>query len=660
MKIELLFLYLCVIISAIVALSELVRPEADFSVQPASGEAPLQVEFQNNSYGRMLPITRYSWDFGDGTPTESAKEPRHTYTKAGKYTVSLTAYSLWFKKEVKKAEAVTVTARDSDVSPDFIALTKTGAAPLTVQFVDLSRSGQHRVLGFLWEFGDGTTSEVQNPIHSYDKPGVYSVSFELILDIGRFREVKRAYIKVEGDQTEGEGEEIIEGEGEEIVEGEGEEIAEGEGEEVAEGEGEEIVEGEGEEITEGEGEEIIEGEGEEIVEGEGEEIIEGEGEEIIEGEGEAEAEGEGEEIIEGEGEEIIEGEGEEIIEGEGEEVAEGEGEEIVEGEGEEIAEGEGEEIIEGEGEEIIEGEGEEIAEGEGEEIAEGEGEEIVEGEGEEVAEGEGEEITEGEGEDVPVEPEQSPTLRMKHTVDTDYQYEAGAEILFTVTLELEGEIEFSSLVVQEQLPGAWVFQGIVDDGDLATSSDIGSEDLLEFSWSAPFTFPLTFSYRLKAPDEEAIVLFRGIAVYEADGELLSSNEVETQLRSYQTIFVLDREVGAYTPGEIIEITVFFEAFGIESPLVFGLVETLPEGWSFVECVNGLGTLPDILPDEGTEGDLEFSWFTPPAIPGSMKYKVLVPESFEGPGKMYGYGLYRFTDSMFQTAGLESLIPRTTN
>ncbi len=569
MKIELLFLYLCVIISAVVALSELVRPEADFSVQPASGEAPLQVEFQNNSYGRMLPITRYSWDFGDGTPTESAKEPRHTYTKAGKYTVSLTAYSLWFKKEVKKAEAVTVTARDSDVSPDFIALTRTGAAPLTVQFVDVSRSGQHRVRGVLWEFGDGTTSEVQNPIHSYDEPGLYSVSFELILDIGRFREVKRAYIKVEGNQTEGEGE--------------------------------------------------------------------------------AEAEGEGEEIIEGEGEEIVEGEGEAE--------AEGEGEEIVEGEGEEITEGEGEEIVEGEGEEIIEGEGEEITEGEGEEIAEGEGEEITEGEGEEIVEGEGEEIIEGEGEDVPVEP-QSPTLRMKHTVDTDYQYEAGAEIVFTVTLEFEGEIELSSLVVQEQLPGSWVFQGIVDDGGLAASSDIGSEDLLEFSWSSPFTFPLTFSYRLKAPDEEAIVLFRGIAVYEAEGELLSSNEVETQLRSYQTIFVLDREVGAYTPGEIIEITVFFEAFGIESPLVFGLVETLPEGWSFVECVNGLGTLPDVLPDEGTEGDLEFSWFTPPAIPGSMKYKVLVPESFEGPGKLYGYGLYRFTDSMFQTAGLESLIPRT--
>ncbi|NLO31789.1 MAG: PKD domain-containing protein [Candidatus Hydrogenedentes bacterium] len=569
MKIELLFLYLCVIISAVVALSELVRPEADFSVQPASGEAPLQVEFQNNSYGRMLPITRYSWDFGDGTPTESAKEPRHTYTKAGKYTVSLTAYSLWFKKEVKKAEAVTVTARDSDVSPDFIALTRTGAAPLTVQFVDVSRSGQHRVRGVLWEFGDGTTSEVQNPIHSYDEPGLYSVSFELILDIGRFREVKRAYIKVEGNQTEGEGE--------------------------------------------------------------------------------AEAEGEGEEIIEGEGEEIVEGEGEAE--------AEGEGEEIVEGEGEEITEGEGEEIVEGEGEEIIEGEGEEITEGEGEEIAEGEGEEITEGEGEEIVEGEGEEIIEGEGEDVPVEP-QSPTLRMKHTVDTDYQYEAGAEIVFTVTLEFEGEIELSSLVVQEQLPGSWVFQGIVDDGGLAASSDIGSEDLLEFSWSSPFTFPLTFSYRLKAPDEEAIVLFPPIAVYEAEGELLSSNEVETQLRSYQTIFVLDREVGAYTPGEIIEITVFFEAFGIESPLVFGLVETLPEGWSFVECVNGLGTLPDVLPDEGTEGDLEFSWFTPPAIPGSMKYKVLVPESFEGPGKLYGYGLYRFTDSMFQTAGLESLIPRT--
>ncbi|RMG32089.1 MAG: PKD domain-containing protein [Bacteroidetes bacterium] len=47
-----------------------------------------------------------------------------------------------------------------------------GPAPLTVQFTNLSQSGTE----FLWEFGDGNTSTEQNPTHTYETPGLYTVS----------------------------------------------------------------------------------------------------------------------------------------------------------------------------------------------------------------------------------------------------------------------------------------------------------------------------------------------------------------------------------------------------------------------------------------------------------------------------------------------------
>lgn len=49
---------------------------------------------------------------------------------------------------------------------------KTGNAPLTVHFYDRS-SGD--VDEWLWDFGDGGTSGVQNPVHTYTQPGIYDV-----------------------------------------------------------------------------------------------------------------------------------------------------------------------------------------------------------------------------------------------------------------------------------------------------------------------------------------------------------------------------------------------------------------------------------------------------------------------------------------------------
>ncbi|MAB79772.1 MAG: hypothetical protein CMJ89_10515 [Planctomycetes bacterium] len=62
---------------------------------------------------------------------------------------------------------------DPRPTAEFNALPATGAAPLTVSFFDLS-SGS--ITGRVWDFGDGNTSTLASPQHTYINSGTYSVS----------------------------------------------------------------------------------------------------------------------------------------------------------------------------------------------------------------------------------------------------------------------------------------------------------------------------------------------------------------------------------------------------------------------------------------------------------------------------------------------------
>ncbi|MBT2519695.1 PKD domain-containing protein [Arthrobacter sp. ISL-28] len=62
-------------------------PVASFSATPTSGRVPLTVNFSDTSTGSP---TSWAWNFGDGA-TSTTRNPSHTYTAAGTYTVRLTA-----------------------------------------------------------------------------------------------------------------------------------------------------------------------------------------------------------------------------------------------------------------------------------------------------------------------------------------------------------------------------------------------------------------------------------------------------------------------------------------------------------------------------------------------------------------------------------------
>ncbi|MBI5092896.1 MAG: PKD domain-containing protein [Candidatus Hydrogenedentes bacterium] len=61
-----------------------------FTEDTTLGQAPLTVTFSDTTIISGLPATGRSWDFGDGSPTDSAQNPSHTYSTPGIYSVTLT------------------------------------------------------------------------------------------------------------------------------------------------------------------------------------------------------------------------------------------------------------------------------------------------------------------------------------------------------------------------------------------------------------------------------------------------------------------------------------------------------------------------------------------------------------------------------------------
>ncbi|MCW4049784.1 MAG: PKD domain-containing protein [Candidatus Bathyarchaeota archaeon] len=119
-------------------------------------------------------IISYKWDFGDG---DSSTKPvaYHTFNQDGIFTVSLTVKD---NKNAKSTKSKTLVIVDLDPAPNFDASKEEGYNPLTVKFTDTS--SLHDLVTYRqWDFGDGSTSQQENPEHTYTMFGVYTVSLTL-------------------------------------------------------------------------------------------------------------------------------------------------------------------------------------------------------------------------------------------------------------------------------------------------------------------------------------------------------------------------------------------------------------------------------------------------------------------------------------------------
>jgi len=114
-------------------------------------------------------ITSYSWDFGDGHTGDGAN-PYHTYDQPGTYTVCLTITDNSGCTSTTCHEVV-VNAVPNSCNASF---TWEQTDSLTIHFNSTSTSN-HDIISYSWTFGDGGTASTQDPYHTYDQPGVYTV-----------------------------------------------------------------------------------------------------------------------------------------------------------------------------------------------------------------------------------------------------------------------------------------------------------------------------------------------------------------------------------------------------------------------------------------------------------------------------------------------------
>ena len=90
--------------------------------------------------------------------------------------------------------ALTGTNTSTVLVSNFTANPLTGAVPLSVQFTDQSTGD---ITEWYWDFDDGETSTEQNPSHTYNNVGKYTVSLTVSGSEGSDTETKADYICVE-------------------------------------------------------------------------------------------------------------------------------------------------------------------------------------------------------------------------------------------------------------------------------------------------------------------------------------------------------------------------------------------------------------------------------------------------------------------------------
>ncbi|MBZ5859251.1 PKD domain-containing protein [Flavihumibacter profundi] len=154
------------------------KPTADFTASKTSGCAPLSVVFTDKSTNKP---TSWNWKFGTNQ-LDQRQNPTVTFNQPGTYTVRLVVSNSSGSDDEIKTNYITVYP---SATVNFKASTNISCSPASIKFTDLSTVPSGNIVGWTWDFGDGTAVDHnQNPTHSFTSLGYYNVSLTVKTSAG--------------------------------------------------------------------------------------------------------------------------------------------------------------------------------------------------------------------------------------------------------------------------------------------------------------------------------------------------------------------------------------------------------------------------------------------------------------------------------------------
>jgi PKD repeat protein len=159
-------------------------PTAVIAADPVQGRAPLRVQFDASDSFDDGTITKYLWEFGTAPDREWADGVRaeHSFERSGVHTVRLKVTD---ESGLAGTAEITITIENT---PPLASCRFSSDSPVVGEWVLFDASASFdpdgRLVDFIWDFGDGTSTRGTRVGHAYEEVGVYSVRLTIEDDAG--------------------------------------------------------------------------------------------------------------------------------------------------------------------------------------------------------------------------------------------------------------------------------------------------------------------------------------------------------------------------------------------------------------------------------------------------------------------------------------------